>query len=442
MKIIFPLLLCMSFSGSFAFFTYLLICFLSRERIPAFFRYTALKLCLALYLFPFPAFKYIWLFISRTSTNCSSAEKIQLLDISHSFVFTNDGILLPQISISETVFLALGFSIMLCIILSQTLRFIHFRHQIYCHLQPDSFHKELLFSIQSHTAVKQSVQLFYCDAAISPFTFGIKKPVIVLTPLVSEDNIEMALKHELQHIKSHDFFYRILGFLVILLHCFNPLSYVFFKELREIQEMNCDELLMKSFSNQERCRYGEMILTIAMRVENRFSQVLCLSKDKRSFLRKRILHISAPATAIHFLVPVMFLLICTTAAIPVYAYSPQMIDFRSTTPLFSLNELENTDWIEIDSDSKANFPADEGAFQYCDTYYLLENGTVIPEYTSNMMPFANCKHNYQSALYKQHIKNGKNCVVKTYRVRRCSKCGSVKNRVLISTGTNTPCPHK
>lgn len=70
--------------------------------------------------------------------------------------------------------------------------------------------------------------------------------------------------------------------------------------------MNCDELLMKSFSNQERCRYGEMILT--------------------------------------------------------------------------------------------------------DTYYLLENGAVIPKYTSNVMPFANCKHNYQS--------------------------------VLISTSTNTPCLHK
>lgn len=442
MKIIFPLLLCMSFSGSFAFSVFLLICFLSREQIPAFFRYIALKLCLALYLLPFPAFKYLWLLLSGTSPNRMPIKETQFLDTAHSFIFTNDGILLPQVSISEKVFLALWISVIICVILSQLLRFIHFRHQIYRQLQPDSFHQEMLFSIQSQTAVKQSVQLFYCNAAISPFTCGIKNPIIVLTPLVSEDNIDMALKHELQHIQSHDFFYRILGLLVVLLHCFNPLSYVFFKELREVQEMNCDEVLTKSFTQKERCRYGEMILDIALHVENKFAPVLYLSKDSRGFLRKRIFHISTPATAIRLCVPVMFLLVCVTAAIPVYAYSPQMVDFRSPNPIFSFEELKNADWIEIDPDLTESFPSDEKAFQYCDNYYLLENNTVIPVYASDMTPFSKCNHSYQNATYKHHTMNGKNCVVKTYRVQRCSKCGSAKNRVLTGTSTNSPCPHK
>ena len=102
------------------------------------------------------------------------------------------------------------------------------------------------------------------------------------------------------------------------------------------------------------------------------------------------------------------LLICLTEGIKL---SKEDVDELTAILHSNLSDKpENTDWIEIDSDSKANFPTDEDAFQYCNAYYLLENGAVIPEYTSNVMPFANCKHNYQS--------------------------------VLISTNTNTPCPHK
>ena len=77
---------------------------------------------------------------------------------------------------------------------------------------------------------------------------GAVHPAILLTALVDDDSVELTLRHELQHIRTHDFFYRGLAAVLILLHCFNPFAYILFRELAEVQEMNCDEHVLQTLS--------------------------------------------------------------------------------------------------------------------------------------------------------------------------------------------------
>ena len=92
--------------------------------------------------------------------------------------------------------------------------------------------------------LQHKVTVYENSLASSPFTYGTFHPSIVLTSLSDKNNLPLIIRHELQHIKSHDFLFRQLAFLVLMLHCYNPFVYFFFREVIEVQELACDENVM------------------------------------------------------------------------------------------------------------------------------------------------------------------------------------------------------
>ena len=76
--------------------------------------------------------------------------------------------------------------------------------------------------------------------------------------------------------------------LAVLLHCFNPAVYFLFRELKEVQEMNCDEKILKLLSENDRKRYGYTIIEIAQNARPVFVPALYFSRNSRAFLKKRI----------------------------------------------------------------------------------------------------------------------------------------------------------
>ena len=104
--------------------------------------------------------------------------------------------------------------IMLLIILSQAYRFYLFRRNLRKYLLPLDNCEDLLNSIKADMNITKKVSMYYCGAEISPFTCGVKSPVIILTSLVADDSKELILRHELQHIKSHDLIYRMAALLL------------------------------------------------------------------------------------------------------------------------------------------------------------------------------------------------------------------------------------
>ncbi|MEG2000562.1 MAG: M56 family metallopeptidase [Evtepia sp.] len=123
------------------------------------------------------------------------------------------------------------------------------------------------------------VSLKTISADMSPFVTGLLKPIIVLPNSVQDEGLRPILLHELTHLKRCDLLYALFVQTILVIHFFNPLAYVFAKEVRRLAELSCDETVCKHLTAIERKRYAATILDMMrtnppLKVPNR----LCLSE--------------------------------------------------------------------------------------------------------------------------------------------------------------------
>lgn len=443
MKILISLWLAMSLSGTVCFLGYLLISFLADKYISAGFRYAALKLCLALFLIPFPMIKHLMVRSMDSPKVELSHNPIYYYYTSETIHQTDEGFYVAPFTVNQRVLLAIWLFVFAVLIFHQTYRYFRFKSTLDRSASEDFAHVEMLMRLKNQKKLGRQIKLYFCEAPISPFTCGIFRPAILLTSLVHEDSIELALKHELQHIKSHDFIFRIFAMLAVYLHCFNPIIYFFFRELKEVQEMNCDEKLYNTFSEKEKKDYGHMVIDIASHSEKVSVPAVYFTKNNASFLRKRIEKMAAYSRKQPVLLCGLFFLLGMLSSIPVFAYSPQTIDLRGTD--ISKEYLEEVDWIldefPVEDENIMAIPEDEMTFQYYDEYILTDDGEIITDF-DNFSSKAACLHTYQHGIRKAHKINGEGCSVTVYDVSMCSKCGDIKEQTFLSTTTYAVCPHK
>lgn len=272
--------------------------------------------------------------------------------------------------------------------------------------------------------------------------------VILLTKSVNSQDFSLVFLHELQHIKNHDFFFRLLSMLAILLHCYNLFIYLFFRELKEVQELHCDEQLVVSFTPEEKKRYGDLLLQIGSEDFTAHSSILYFSKKRRkNFMRKRIFHLTKPNSKKSRLL-LTFLTVCMvgSACIPVAAYSPVTIDWRHKEDSI-LSFDPNITWIYIanpETETEIEVAEDEINFKYADAYVILENGEIvlITQNADENSSRASCSHNYVSAVSKTHSKSPSGgCTVSTYDSLFCTKCRNVVYQDLTGLQYFKVCPH-
>ncbi|MBD3616683.1 MAG: M56 family metallopeptidase [Gracilimonas sp.] len=96
---------------------------------------------------------------------------------------------------------------------------------------------------------RNSIKLAFHDHPLVPFTFGWKQPVIVLPKILQHEpeKFEMALQHELIHIKRGDYLLQLALSMIESLFWFHPLIHYGNKEIDAYREISCDqEVLSKS----------------------------------------------------------------------------------------------------------------------------------------------------------------------------------------------------
>lgn len=100
----------------------------------------------------------------------------------------------------------------------------------------------------------------------APLTFGLFRPVLVLPDTPCEPAaLAMILSHELVHYRRHDIAGKWFTTAVLSLHWFNPLVYLFRREMDRLCELSCDERLLRDMSRPLRREYGEALLAMAER---------------------------------------------------------------------------------------------------------------------------------------------------------------------------------
>lgn len=442
MKLFMELFFSVTLTGTIPFCVYLLLRRWLNTRTTALLQYRLLKFCLLCFLFPFALVKSLILF---TLNPRSTIVFDEYLYPQNTILKTSAGFELNPRGGFYQIFLPIWGALLLLIIGFHLFRYLRFRRQLSGRLTPPSESQQTEFVFQKAAlGIKRPVSLLYYDAPVSPFTCGVLRPCVVLTPIVPPDMVSMAIRHELRHIRSWDFFFRAAAFLILLLHCFNPFSYLFWREFRAVQEEACDEKITSGLSPEQIRGYGHALLKLSLSIQKDSFCSAALASKKSRQIRRRIVRLGTRSHKKRIGAG-----ICLTAAcligfcVPVYACSPEIIYLGSD----SFTELNaDADWVYVSLEkAEIDLPEDEAHFQYTDEYFVLEDGTVLygPFYTDTSAESRNaCAHTWQEGQSKRHaLHSNGGCTVTVYNGLVCPKCHATKNMTYLNDISYGICPH-
>ncbi|MEQ8524948.1 M56 family metallopeptidase [Gracilimonas sp.] len=95
---------------------------------------------------------------------------------------------------------------------------------------------------------KPSIKLAFHDHPLVPFTFGWNQPVIVLPKILQHEpeKLDMALQHELIHIKRGDYLLQLALSMIESLFWFHPLIRYGNQEIDTYREISCDQEVLST----------------------------------------------------------------------------------------------------------------------------------------------------------------------------------------------------
>lgn len=96
-----------------------------------------------------------------------------------------------------------------------------------------------------------------------PAVYGIINPKIILPCEYDANQLQYILMHENAHIKRKDNFVRLLAFIIVCLHWFNPFAWLLLKLLYSDIELSCDESVLSHYDETERKEYAHTLLSTA-----------------------------------------------------------------------------------------------------------------------------------------------------------------------------------
>lgn len=128
----------------------------------------------------------------------------------------------------------------------------------------------LVYFIVSYIKVKKHIEfstkidgnVFECEKVRSPFVLGFIKPKIYLPCGMADNNRGYVVLHEQTHIKRFDHITKIVAFIILAVHWYNPLVWIAFKLMTCDMEMSCDERVLKTLGEQQKKDYGLTLVSI------------------------------------------------------------------------------------------------------------------------------------------------------------------------------------
>ena len=112
------------------------------------------------------------------------------------------------------------------------------------------------------TAVRLEEGVFQSEAVGSPFLMGYLRPRIYIPYGLEGERLDYVLAHERFHIARRDYLVKLLAFLILALHWFNPLAWLAFYLMGRDMELRCDEAVLGRTAAKP-ADYSETLLSFA-----------------------------------------------------------------------------------------------------------------------------------------------------------------------------------
>ncbi len=95
------------------------------------------------------------------------------------------------------------------------------------------------------------------------FITGFIKPRIYIPDSLNDEQKKYIISHEKVHIKRKDYIFKLLAFIALCLHWFNPLVWIAFHLAEKDMEMSCDEAVIKNLNKAGKVAYSTTLLNIS-----------------------------------------------------------------------------------------------------------------------------------------------------------------------------------
>lgn len=113
------------------------------------------------------------------------------------------------------------------------------------------------------TASSLRENIYLVDGISSPFVLGLLHPKIYLPSSLGEQELPYIVLHEQHHIRRLDHLVKVLAFVALSLHWFNPLVWLAFVLAVRDMEMSCDEAVIRKMGDGIRADYTASLLSLA-----------------------------------------------------------------------------------------------------------------------------------------------------------------------------------
>lgn len=145
-----------------------------------------------------------------------------------------------------------------------------------------------MHEIKDSTHLKENVYL--SEKVTSPAVYGILRSRIILPVSYKNRDVELILQHEKAHIRGLDNLWRMIAFMVVALHWFNPIAWIFLRAFLADLELSCDERVLVRIGPDHtkeyattllECRQGPTVFASAFggaRIRTRIENVLSFRK--------------------------------------------------------------------------------------------------------------------------------------------------------------------
>ncbi len=121
-----------------------------------------------------------------------------------------------------------------------------------------------IYEIKDSTHLKNNIYL--SEKILSPAVYGIIKPKIILPSSYKDRDVELIVLHEKIHIRNFDNLWRIIAFVIVAVHWFNPLCWLFLKCFLEDLELSCDERVLIKIGSNRTKDYASSLLESKQKV--------------------------------------------------------------------------------------------------------------------------------------------------------------------------------
>lgn len=298
--------------------------------------------------------------------------------------------------------------------------------------------------VGERTVGKKKIPLARTADVKSPAVVGVFRQVILLPENPGEYTRSMqdsVIAHETQHIVHRDGFFKVLAWLTLSLHWYNPLVYYLYQEHIRVNEMCCDQKATLGMSEQEKKNYMNCILESAMEQGSSHLVKMNLGGSGKVLQERmnRIMNKNGKKTWKRCLAVVTMAVCLIVSSVPAMAYEESKIFEGNYNPINGWDGVSSMQFATEQNNIEMDLASLDFSHSHC--IFIDDNGNIVDcEELVEGRIF--CLHDYVSGTVAFHeaFSDG-SCLVTTYRAMRCNICEKIIQGQKMYDEFWHHCPH-